>query len=384
MFPRRLFFVRGLKLLLICLLVITLSYNLWIDKLPFNFLNSTKEIYPQLKMNKLESDNKPVYKDHYGSSATVKIQILAYKRGGSSFIGEIFNRNPEAWYFFEPLGFYMSPILPANIRFSWKETESMKYGFLNPKFKLYSRYLTKILNCSFDDSLLKYYLAAAESKNPEHFNPKLFVSKSNALKISLLSGAVTSSQLRERCLEKKITVAKTIRMIHANALKRYLSEEVWVLHLVRDPRAIALSRKLHYYSASLCREVADNLRISFEMEVNGYKWMTIRYEDFAYRPLENSQILYQKLGLKLPMNVTDWIVKNTQAQHNFNFSHHGLSLSTSRDSVAAAEHWISDIPLHLARQYDKDKECQFIYHSLGYKNYSDTVKLHQPNKNTGT
>ncbi|XP_063729166.1 carbohydrate sulfotransferase 3-like isoform X3 [Symsagittifera roscoffensis] len=173
-------------------------------------------------------------------------------------------------------------------------------------------------------------------------------------------------------------------MIHANALKRYLSEEVWVLHLVRDPRAIALSRKLHYYSASLCREVADNLRISFEMEVNGYKWMTIRYEDFAYRPLENSQILYQKLGLKLPMNVTDWIVKNTQAQHNFNFSHHGLSLSTSRDSVAAAEHWISDIPLHLARQYDKDKECQFIYHSLGYKNYSDTVKLHQPNKNTGT
>ena len=161
MFPRRRFFVRGLKLLLICLLVITLSYNLWIDKLPFNFLNSTKEIYPQLKMNKLESDNKPVYKDHYGSSATVKIQILAYKRGGSSFIGEIFNRNPEAWYFFEPLGFYMSPILPANIRFSWKETESMKYGFLNPKFKLYSRYLTKILNCSFDDSLLKYYLAAA-------------------------------------------------------------------------------------------------------------------------------------------------------------------------------------------------------------------------------
>ena len=65
-------------------------------------------------------------------------------------------------------------------------------------------------------------------------------------------------------------------------------------------------------------------------------------------------------------------------------SHHGLSLSTSRDSVAAAEHWISDIPLNLARQYDKDKECQFIYHSLGYKNYSDTIKLHQSNKNTET
>ena len=29
--------------------------------------------------------------------------LLTYQRGGSSFLGEIFNKNSLAWYWFEPL-----------------------------------------------------------------------------------------------------------------------------------------------------------------------------------------------------------------------------------------------------------------------------------------
>ncbi len=33
-----------------------------------------------------------------------KVLLLTYYRGGSTFLGEIFRRNPEAFYWFEPLG----------------------------------------------------------------------------------------------------------------------------------------------------------------------------------------------------------------------------------------------------------------------------------------
>jgi len=36
-------------------------------------------------------------------SAVVKVVLAAYYRGGSSFLGEILNNNPEALYMFEPL-----------------------------------------------------------------------------------------------------------------------------------------------------------------------------------------------------------------------------------------------------------------------------------------
>ena len=40
---------------------------------------------------------------HYSTKDPLLVIILAYQRTGSSFLGELFNQNPDAFYWFEPL-----------------------------------------------------------------------------------------------------------------------------------------------------------------------------------------------------------------------------------------------------------------------------------------
>ena len=45
----------------------------------------------------------PEYPENFPASRGARVMILAYQRSGSSFIGEMFNRNPEVFYLFEPI-----------------------------------------------------------------------------------------------------------------------------------------------------------------------------------------------------------------------------------------------------------------------------------------
>ena len=40
-----------------------------------------------------------------GEAGVTKVVLVAYYRGGSSFFGELFNQNSEAFYWFEPLAY---------------------------------------------------------------------------------------------------------------------------------------------------------------------------------------------------------------------------------------------------------------------------------------
>lgn len=55
-----------------------------------------------------------------------KVLLYTYMRSGSSFLGEIFNRNPDVFYIFEPYqgfynAFYGNP-------FGWKPLDVLFYG----------------------------------------------------------------------------------------------------------------------------------------------------------------------------------------------------------------------------------------------------------------
>lgn len=47
---------------------------------------------------------RPKHEQQVGVSNITKVLLLASHRSGSTFLGEIFNQNPEAFYLFEPLG----------------------------------------------------------------------------------------------------------------------------------------------------------------------------------------------------------------------------------------------------------------------------------------
>ena len=91
----------------------------------------------------------------------IKVEIMAYKRGGSSFMGELFNRNSKAWYYFEPISFMMSKVIPEKLRFDWHKIENTNYVGLESSYRIYIKHLSALLNCTISDLALEYYLAGA-------------------------------------------------------------------------------------------------------------------------------------------------------------------------------------------------------------------------------
>lgn len=43
-----------------------------------------------------------------------QVLLVTYTRGGSSLLGVLFNWNPEAFYWFEPLAAYYSRVFPPH------------------------------------------------------------------------------------------------------------------------------------------------------------------------------------------------------------------------------------------------------------------------------
>ena len=59
-------------------------------------------------------------------------------------------------------------------------------------------------------------------------------------------GALTVDRVTQACLARPTRVAKVIRLLHMQAVEDFLQGNVTVIHLVRDPRAIAVSRELSH------------------------------------------------------------------------------------------------------------------------------------------
>ena len=80
-----------------------------------------------------------------GSDSRKKILIVTEYRSGSSFVAEIFNRNPDAWFLFEPLT--MTHWREPNIDYSTQN--EILNNFLHGCKMPDPKYYRKDINCSF-------------------------------------------------------------------------------------------------------------------------------------------------------------------------------------------------------------------------------------------
>ena len=162
-------FSRKLWLLFSASLLISISsYSVWSSKIFQNsklslLVTSTNDLSSIIETQLISNSYERVPESSTESTHNpqVKVQILAYKRGGSSFIGEIFNRNDHAWYSFEPLAYFMSQVMSKRVRYFWDEMENENYSSLAYKYKFYISYLAQLLNCKFSQELVEFYLAAS-------------------------------------------------------------------------------------------------------------------------------------------------------------------------------------------------------------------------------
>ncbi|XP_054771215.2 carbohydrate sulfotransferase 1-like [Lytechinus pictus] len=313
--------------------------------------NIQKEVNEET--TKRQNDNKPIV-----------VVVLAQMRTGSSLVGEIFNQNPSIFYMFEPLHAVDSFIRHHSAAALRRQGLSISL-------------LSMITKCKFTpefiDSLSKWPLGKAKS--------------SGFLPICKASDGCRHAShflIEERCRAFGGRIGmKTIRA-DLNMLKPLVEKDkvnLKVIHLVRDPRGTANSRRSYYGDrrtkqqqmsrkgmskpqvlpkmslktlglleenpryhintiSKYCKWISENIPLARSRPSwLEDRYMFVRYEDLALNPVTVSEEIYDFVGLTMPRVIQEWLRNNTN-QNNYQNRTFGMQ----KNSKEVMQSWRHSLP----------------------------------------
>ena len=309
-------------------------------------------------------------------AARKNLIILSPGRGGSTFLGSLFDCNPYVMYCYEPLYAVAQKMLKANLVRGGKEPKNYKETSI--------KVIDSFLDCDFSDVSKATFLAFSKS----HFHR----SKSKALSKKYLP-KISNISLSKACKAYNYTVikilssrvpSKTIQAFKELFQKRN-RYDVKMVHLVRDPRAVVFSRiKLkwmkdhlspgfHKNVQRICDPILRNVRLGLLYPPPWLKnrFKVIRYEDLTLNALNTTRELYSFAGFDWSASVDEWIrtlTKNTKQRGAY---------TVFRNASAAIDGW-KNAPEPLVRAVENI--CGDLMDFLGYEklrkqNIDNTVNL---------
>ncbi|XP_039259660.2 carbohydrate sulfotransferase 1-like [Styela clava] len=280
-----------------------------------------------------------------GPSPRNVVIIVSNRRSGTTFLGKIFSQKQESFYLFEPLLPYttecntlkdervttLTKFLDCNFSSVYEDYEkALKITGYSDKYSKCMQHTT----CFADKNgaLLDDYSQLCGNKQntlgDEYFDPES-EECGYPLKPHLLS---------ELCNSASIVAYKIVRVCSLEMLEplyRHLTmrgHRVFVIHLLRDPRAVLASRlqlgldglnKTTFLkeTRSLCERYrtninyANRMNISEKKEIGSYeenvvtdgRYMRIRYEDFVSDAVGVAYKIYDFMDSDLPPEVESWI-----------------------------------------------------------------------------
>nr|XP_039267753.1 carbohydrate sulfotransferase 1-like [Styela clava] len=328
---------------------------------------------------------------------TKGVIIVTNYRSGSTFLGQLFNQHPQAFYTFEPL-----------FPFGWNCTSEVQRRV---------SVLHNMLKCNFPDLKTLYNEIGVDIKNLKvltdpnvhakciennfcfRYNHKDLCSKDICPKGNVAScsqcGPVDLGLVNNKCRSRKISAIKVIKLCHIKSLEPIIRDpsiDFKIIHLVRDPRGIASSRlKIHNdweivgNIASVCDQHATNVRAGRNVHWLQDRYKLVRYEDMATNPIGMAKEIYDFIGLPFVDSVRSWINRNTQlrkkqdsvrAKRHFNTKEYDAAkdpYSTQRDSNTAMQAWRKHLTFHTINRIQK--RCFEALRSLGYKDFKNEEDL---------
>ena len=279
-------------------------------------------------------------------------------RSGSTFVGELFNQNEQFSYFFEPLYEFRSDIYGGNTDVKRSIHDPLK-TILLCNFKKFgaSNWWTnksrrRQWDCLHSDVVQMSPLCEFNEQGQE-FRPRKYLR--NNLEI-----------LEAICKNRKHTAVKTIRVADIGYLKELVTDadmNIKIVHLVRDPRAVYLSRMMVSKSPGNVSYSCKRLETNVKYWKNTPKWlsnryMLMRYEDLADDPLKVANRLYKFIGIPMPLAVKEWLWLNTELSEED-------AWSTTRNSRKAARMWRYDLSIQDVMKVQQ--HCHKVMAELGYR-----------------
>lgn len=207
-------------------------------------------------------DKKRLEKVEHGElDEQAKVLLLAYPRTGSTLLGELLSATPTTSYFMEPL----FALLPVG-KLDWEYALEGRLETGEVPFEAVASLMAGIYSCNkvVVDRLVEW------SKAPHT--------------------SVTAVSPKE-CMASNMILSKTVRL-HGAQLEEVAKEVegIKVVHLVRDPRAVAASLDAQpeewggRSAFTYCRQLLEDLKVGEQLGPDRY--LQVAYEDLVEKPLE--------------------------------------------------------------------------------------------------
>ncbi|XP_078487289.1 carbohydrate sulfotransferase 3 [Ciona intestinalis] len=364
----------------------TRSYNLHNDKVIMKALNAAAA----------NTNQSTSFMDDPQSRGLV---IMTSMRTGSSFTGQLFNQNPDVFYFFEPL-FPLQDRCDVNLQEKISTLVSALTCKMDKIVELIDHSLSEakiLFHKSSDDSHLKRRITnlmkCKQSSMCFRSSTKALCTKDLcpfANTCSKCNKHPTVGQIEMKCNNAHLRVIKTVRACHLDHLtsvRAKVGTSFKIIHLVRDPRATALSRlRMHFGRGNITKEMkvncefdASNLEAFKNRRSNlNNKWlqgnyMVVRYEDILTDPktVLKQMSAFLNSGVSTNLNfehkdVLEWLRKNTQATGNGMYS-------TKRNITQQATKWRGDTNLTMV--LDIQSVCGHMMDLFGYHKVKTIIDL---------
>lgn len=321
----------------------------------------------------------------------VHVIVLARMRTGSTLCGEILNQNANLFYLFEPLH-------ALKVLFNTSPDTSEEKRMASTEL------LRKLYNCKFPRYFISSLSRWGIGKGKSHSVLPL-CKQTDGCKLA------TPDMFQQVCEARGHVALKAIRanIKMLKPLVKSFGINLKIIHLMRDPRGTANSRRSYYsprdkkqsnvssdgepslkelellstspeVSKNTVPKLCDWMRETLEDALEQPKWLKgryklIRYEDLAKEPIRLSRDIYSFLGLDMPANVMSWVKENTEDDD----SHSKRQFSTHKNSTQASTSWRNK--LSIEDVFAVQRICGDVMESLGYRkinSLSDLKNLSAP------
>lgn len=323
---------------------------------------------------------------HIRKKEKVHLLIISTWRSGSSLVGQFFSQHPDVFYLMEP-AWHVWKSKPYS---SAHDLHMPVIDLIRSIFKCdMSAFDTYVTNMNVSDLFLWYNNRALCT--PPACNYLSHDKYVNVTACKQLCGNDSISKTEEACNRYSHIVVKEVRIFDLSVIYPLLKDpslNLKILHLVRDPRAVAKSRNQTFRALAVDnghvlntkgRKINDTqflvLREICQSHANMYKmatkdpptflngrYMMVRYEDLVQDPLGKVQEMYKFVNLEMTEQVSEWISNVTHGQ--------GLPTRkeafdiTSRDALNVSQAWRTMLPFHNVLQIQdvcKDAMNAFQY-----------------------
>ena len=314
------------------------------------------------------------------SSKRQVLLVVAHGRSGSTFLADIFNQHPRVFYVFEPL-----------------------HGLAAKRSKDYDQYaldfLYRIFQCDFSAGnstrdfgrFFRFYSRAMSSPPFCKFEP------TDSRWNSQYCFPVEQEDLEHSCRTQHDTIVYKVLLerIPGQSIEKLFGVcelagiDCKVIHLVRDIRPVIMSSKkvaffrevdrktkpsLRQYAYSRCEMTESNLELVKTLDPTlQRRYVLIRYEDLAVRPLQLLDYLYEFAGLEVLEKIKEWLVKTTQPTSDDlkEYAHNPVSVvRNSQDNLNKWRLVADPCEVNIIERY-----CRDVMRLLGYVQTQGSIAL---------